>query len=82
MARTTTQTSAPKRATYLKNYFLRGNKPINYLACLLMLLFVSMSWGQVANYSFTSSSGTYTPITGGTLLASSTTSTANGNDDG
>ena len=36
-----------------------------------------MGWGQVANYSFTSSSGTYTAITGGT--AHNTTSTDNAN---
>lgn len=39
-----------------------------------MLLFLyNVGWGQVANYTFASSSGTYTAITGGTLIISGTT---------
>ncbi|MFN8700386.1 MAG: hypothetical protein ACK5XQ_13765, partial [Flavobacteriales bacterium] len=35
----------------------------------LLALFVSVSgWAQVAAYSFSASSGTYTPITGGTVV--------------
>lgn len=72
MARTTTQTSAPKRATYLKNYFLRGNNPINYLTCLLILLFSSIGWGQTAtSYTFSASSGTYTTLSGATSITPS-----------
>ncbi len=82
MTRTTTQTSALKRATSLKNYFLRSNIQTKHLTCLLILLFSSMSWGQVylANQSFdettfvpsswtnllTSGSNTWTRATSGT----------------
>ena len=34
----------------------------------MVLLFSGGVWGQVANYAFNSSSGTYTPITGGTVV--------------
>jgi len=42
-----------------------------YCFTLLLTLFgLGVSSGQVANYIFTSSTGTYTPITGGTVVAS------------
>ena len=50
----------------LNNYLLSCANQTKYLTCLFILLFSSMGWGQVANYAFTSSSGTYTAITGGT----------------
>ena len=39
-----------------------------YVFALFFL--TATSWGQVANYSFSSSSGTYTAITGGTVSSS------------
>ena len=57
----------------LNNYLLSCTNQTKYLTCLLILLFSSMGWGQVSNYSFSSSSGTYTSITGGTLILSGTT---------
>lgn len=44
--------------------------PFKNLSALLMILLLMSggAWGQVANYAFNSSSGTYTPITGGTVV--------------
>jgi hypothetical protein len=46
--------------------------PFKNLSCLIImvLLFSCGAWGQVANYTFSQSSGTYTPITGGTVVRS------------
>jgi hypothetical protein len=51
------------------------NKFLWSIALCVQFLIFGSAWGQVANYSFSSSSGTYTAISGGTLLASSTTTT-------
>jgi hypothetical protein len=53
--------------------FLCGILPI-----LLLLAFSAKS--QVANYSFSQSAGTYTPITGGTVIVSATDPAPGGND--
>jgi len=42
------------------------------LSLMILLLWTGSSWGQVNLYSFSSSSGTYTAISGGTLLISGT----------
>jgi hypothetical protein len=36
---------------------------------LLAILFATISQAQVANYTFTSTAGTYTAISGGTILS-------------
>ena len=45
----------------------------------LQFLFVGGAWGQVTNYSFSSTSGTYSPISGGTAHNSTATDDANYN---
>jgi hypothetical protein len=51
-----------------KNYSFSRFCWLNF-ALPLLALFVSVSgWAQVSAYSFAASSGTYTPITGGTVL--------------
>jgi hypothetical protein len=42
---------------------------------LTFLLYSLFSAGQVSSYTFSQSSGTYTPITGGTIVAASNTTT-------
>jgi hypothetical protein len=54
----------------LSSYRLSCTTQTKQLACLLMLLFSSISWGQVNLYSFSSTAGTYAPITGGTVVRS------------
>jgi hypothetical protein len=46
---------------------------------LSCLLWTSVGWGQVANYAFSQSNGTYTPITGGVNISSTTASTLDDN---
>jgi hypothetical protein len=46
----------------------------NYFWTWLLLLTASVSWGQVSStYIFSQATGTYTPITGGTVLGTGTT---------
>jgi hypothetical protein len=47
MTKSITQKTTTKLAHNLKNYCLSCNAQIKHLTCLLMLLFASMSWGQV-----------------------------------
>ena len=47
---------------------------------LLSILLSSVSFAQVNNYSFSTSSGTFTPIAGGTVLVSATDPAPVGND--
>lgn len=57
-----------------ENYFLkrnpypRLNRWQRMLAFCLMVLFGQFAFSQVTEYSFTQTAGTYTPITGGTVL--------------
>jgi hypothetical protein len=46
------------------------NKFLWSIALCVQFLIFGGAWGQVANYSFTSSSGTYTAISGGTVVRS------------
>jgi hypothetical protein len=79
MTKSITQKTSTKQVQNLKNYFLSCTKPIKHLTCLLILLFSSIGWGQVANYSFSSTAGTYTPITGGSNIPSTSSSTLDDN---
>jgi hypothetical protein len=62
----------------MKNKTITNNKGSAFLGKLfvglvaLLLLSTSNLRAQVANYAFTQASGTFTPITGGTLLGSGT----------
>lgn len=59
----------------MNNYFFfrGGTLRLGTLAALvLMTLFTSRSWAQLSSYSFASTVETYTPITGGTVLGTST----------
>jgi hypothetical protein len=69
MTKSITQKTSTKQVQNLKNYFLSCTKPIKQLACLLIFLFSSMSWGQsTANYNFTFGASTLNAMTGSTSL--------------
>jgi subtilisin-like proprotein convertase family protein len=53
------------------------NKFLWSIALCVQFLITGIAWGQVANYSFTTSSGTYTAISGGTAHNTSATDEAN-----
>jgi hypothetical protein len=78
MIKSITQKTVTKLVHYLQHYRLSCTTQIKHLACLLILLFSSMGWGQVNLYSFSSTAGTYTPITGGTVVRSGSSLDAGG----
>ena len=60
------QSTQPKNTPTMSRF-----KLFRHLTILSALLcFVVNGWGQVSNYSFTTSTGTYTAITGGTVSSS------------
>ena len=54
------------------------NKFLWSIALCVQFLIFGGAWGQVTNYSFTSSSGTYTAISGGTVVRSGSSLDAGG----
>jgi hypothetical protein len=53
---------------------LKKSVSANFVATFVaMVLLTGNAWSQVSTYSFSSSAGTYTPITGGTTLGAATT---------
>ncbi|MGV8113461.1 MAG: choice-of-anchor J domain-containing protein [Lentimicrobium sp.] len=48
---------------------------------IVLFLWAGSSWGQVGSYSFISSSGSYIPITGGTVIATATSASGAGSLD-
>ena len=49
-------------------YGLKTSSYWSWCLGLIFLLFSGSSYGQVANYAFSQSNGTYTAITGGNLV--------------
>lgn len=72
MIKSITQKTITKLVHNLNSFRISCIKPIKQLACLLILLFSSMGWGQSAtNYTFSASSGTYTTLSGATSITPS-----------
>jgi hypothetical protein len=65
-----------------KNASCDAKRVMNGFKYLLLICFLFVTgnvWGQVSSYAFSQSSGTYTPITGGTNIASTTASALDDN---
>jgi hypothetical protein len=65
----------------LESSFGKVGKRISVLLLVMLTLFAKNVNSQVSAYSFTQSAGTYTEITGGTLLATATANTIAGSMD-
>jgi large repetitive protein len=65
---TSVSNAVPSKKSTLTSFMLA-------LSLLFSLLRVESGWGQVSNYTFSQTSGTYTDITGGTVLITASSNT-------